>query len=198
MELTKRQWTVIAVIGGLVAIYFLFIRKKKMPVSESSFNDALPLIGDSSYSLFTRGGKGGVYQGGSTGTSGTSGMRMTNEPKGKPVIETKSGQPLPESNYNRRPTCPEGTVWNEKTKICEKYSLASSNYSESDINIITGESYTGAGALNRSVSSNYVPMTKATTYPKQDPGKGNKWCCNAYGVDGNCKQWVITPMAKKC
>lgn len=103
MYLTKKQWTIIAIIGGLVAIYFLFIKKNKM--SESSFNPALPLIGDE--------GAFGTY-------------------------------------------------------------------------------------ANRSTSNNYVPMTKSTTYPKQDPGKGNKWCCGAYGEDGNCKQWVITPMSKKC
>lgn len=152
MYLTKKQWTIIAVVAGLVAIYFLFIRKKKIPESsytripkprefgnktiafpqtiESSFdNDVLPLIG-------TENGYSGAL-------NRSTSSNYTTDGKGKGV-------------------------------------------------------YTGGSTGTSGTSGARVPMTKSTTYPKQDPGKGNKWCCAAYGGDGNCKQWVITPMAKKC
>lgn len=38
MYLTKKQWTIIAVVAGLVAIYFLFLRKKDN--KESGFAQA--------------------------------------------------------------------------------------------------------------------------------------------------------------
>lgn len=47
MTLTKKHWTIIGVVAVLVAIYFIFIRKRKY--SESSFDTALPLIGENSY-----------------------------------------------------------------------------------------------------------------------------------------------------
>lgn len=128
MQLTKKQWTIIAVVVGLVAIYFLFIRKKK----------------------------------------------------------------IPESSYTR---IPKPREFGNKT-IAFPQTIESSF--DNDVLPLIGTENGYSGALNRSTSSNYVPMTKSTTYPKQDPGKGNKWCCAAYGEDGNCRQWVITPMAKKC
>jgi hypothetical protein len=134
MYLTKKQWTIIAVVAGLVAIYFLFIRKKKIP---ESYYARIP------------------------------------KPKefGNKTI--------------RFPNTIESSFDNNVLPL-----IGSENGYSGALN------RSGAGALNR--SSNYVPMTKSTTYPKQDPGKGNKWCCAAYGEDGNCKQWVITPIAKKC
>lgn len=142
MYLTKKQWTIIAVVAGLVAIYFLFIRKKKIP--ESSY----------------------MKTGGGVGTCPSSMERCATS----------------------------------RTGCCPK---AESSFDNDVLPLIgTENGYSGAlnrsgdGALNR--NSNYVPMTKSTTYPKQDPGKGNKWCCAAYGEDGNCRQWVITPIAKKC
>ena len=45
MTLTKKHWIIIGV--ALVAIYFIFIRKRKY--SESSFDAALPLLGENGY-----------------------------------------------------------------------------------------------------------------------------------------------------
>jgi hypothetical protein len=133
MYLTKKQWTIIAVVAGLVAIYFLFIRKNKIP--ESSY---------------TRIPKAGEFGNKTIAFPQTIESSFDNDVL--PLIGSENG-----------------------------YSGALNR--------------SGDGALNR--SSNYVPMPKST-YPKTDPGKGNQWCCAAYGENRTCKQWVITPATKKC
>ena len=47
MTLTKKHWIIIGVVASLIAIYFLFIKKRKY--TESSFDAALPLLGENSY-----------------------------------------------------------------------------------------------------------------------------------------------------
>ncbi len=47
MTLTKKHWIIIGVVASLIAIYFLFIKKRKY--TESSFDAALPLIGENGY-----------------------------------------------------------------------------------------------------------------------------------------------------
>jgi hypothetical protein len=47
MTLTKKHWIIVGVVASLIAIYFLFIKKRKY--TESSFDAALPLLGENSY-----------------------------------------------------------------------------------------------------------------------------------------------------
>lgn len=58
MTLTKKHWTIIGVVAILVAIYFIFIKKRKY--SESSFDTALPLLGENSYAGMEESGLAGV------------------------------------------------------------------------------------------------------------------------------------------